>query len=54
MARGFGGQRLMVFPQEDVIVVFTGWEILKDPAADRELVNRILPAVRRQSCTTTQ
>ena len=54
MARGFGGQRLMVFPEEDVIVVFTGWEILKDPAADRELVNRILPAVRTQSCTATQ
>jgi CubicO group peptidase (beta-lactamase class C family) len=54
MARGFGGQRLMVFPEEDVIVVFTGWEILKDPPADRELVNRILPAVRTQSCTATQ
>jgi CubicO group peptidase (beta-lactamase class C family) len=54
MARGFGGQRLMVFPEEDAIVVFTGWEILKDPAADRELVNRILPAVRTHSCTATQ
>jgi CubicO group peptidase (beta-lactamase class C family) len=54
MARGFGGQRLMVFPEEDVIAVFTGWEILKDPAADRELVDRILPAVRTQSCTATQ
>ncbi len=54
MARGFGGQRLMVFPEEDMIVVFTGWEILKDPAGDRELVNRILPAVRTQSCTATQ
>ena len=50
MARGFGGQRLMVFPEEDMIVVFTGWEILKDPAGDRELVNRILPAVRTQTC----
>ena len=54
MARGFGGQRLMVFPEEDLIVVFTGWEILKDPAGDRELVNRILPAVRRQSCRAMQ
>jgi CubicO group peptidase (beta-lactamase class C family) len=51
MARGFGGQRLMVFPEEDLIAVFTGWEILKDPVGDRELVNRILPAVRTQSCT---
>jgi CubicO group peptidase (beta-lactamase class C family) len=50
MARGFGGQRLMVFPEEDLIAVFTGWEILKDPAGDRDLVNRILPAVRAQAC----
>jgi CubicO group peptidase (beta-lactamase class C family) len=50
MARGFGGQRLMVFPQEDMIVVFTGWDILNDPSRDRELVNRILPAVRAPSC----
>ena len=52
MARGFGGQRLMVFPDENLIAVFTGWDILKDPPVDRELVNRILPAVRPQSCTT--
>jgi CubicO group peptidase (beta-lactamase class C family) len=50
MARGFGGQRLMVFPEEEMIVVFTGWDILNDPSRDRELVNRILPTVRRQSC----
>jgi CubicO group peptidase (beta-lactamase class C family) len=53
MARGFGGQRLMVFPEEELIAVFTGWEILKDPAGDRDLVNRILPAVLAQSCATT-
>jgi hypothetical protein len=29
MARGLGGQRLMV-PDDDLIVVFTGWELLKD------------------------
>ena len=50
MARGFGGQRLMVFPQEKMIAVFTGWEILKEEASDRALVNRILPAVQA-SCT---
>jgi len=49
MARGFGGQRLMVFPEEQMIAVFTGWEILKDEAKDRDLVNRLLPAVR-SSC----
>ncbi|HXJ88602.1 MAG TPA: serine hydrolase [Candidatus Binatia bacterium] len=46
MARGFGGQRLMVFPEDQLIAVFTGWDILKDEATDRDLVNRILPAVR--------
>lgn len=50
MARGFGGQRLMVFPEEELITVFTGWEILKDPAGNRELVNRILPGVRERRC----
>ena len=52
MARGFGGQRLMVLPEEEMIVVFTGWDILNDPSRDRELVNRLLPAVRPQSCST--
>jgi len=50
MARGFGGQRLMVFPEEEMIAVFTGWEIFKDEAPDRDLVNRILPAVREKTC----
>ncbi len=35
MCLGFGGQHLMVFPQEKLIVVFTGWEILKDPASSK-------------------
>jgi len=53
MARGFGGQRLMVFPEKNLIAVFTGWEILKDPAGDGELVKRILPAVRTANCSGT-
>lgn len=51
MARGFGGQRLMVFPEEKLIAVFTGWEVLKNEAAVQDLVDRILPAVRTQACT---
>lgn len=54
MARGFGGQRLMVFPEEDMIAVFTGWEILKDEAKDRDLMNRILPSVRAQACPASR
>jgi CubicO group peptidase (beta-lactamase class C family) len=50
MARGFGGQRLMVFPEEELIVVFTGWNILGKPVANREFVSRILPAVQTQAC----
>lgn len=50
MARGFGGQRLMVFPEKDLIAVFTGWTILGDPAPDQEFLRRLLPAVQNQSC----
>ena len=47
---GFGGQRLMVFPSEQLIATFTGWDILKDPAFDSELADRLLPAVRGAAC----
>ena len=47
---GFGGQRLMVFPSEQLIATFTGWDILKDPEVDSELANRLLPAVRSAAC----
>jgi hypothetical protein len=40
----------MVFPEEKLIVVFTGWEILKDPAPTKDLVNRLLPAVKQSGC----
>jgi CubicO group peptidase (beta-lactamase class C family) len=50
MAQGFGGQRLMVFPEEELVAVFTGWEILKDEGASSALVDRILPAVRASRC----
>src|SRR5215468_1811137 len=47
---GIGGQRLMVFPSEQLIATFTGWHILKDPEVDAELANRLLPAVRSTAC----
>jgi CubicO group peptidase (beta-lactamase class C family) len=53
-AAGLGGQRLMVFPEEDLIVVFTAWGIPKNFESDHELVNRILPAVRPNACSTAQ
>jgi len=36
MARGFGQQHLMVFPQEKLIAVFTGWRILGNEADSSE------------------
>ncbi len=51
MAMGLGGQLLMVFPEENLIAVLTGWEILKDDdSGDPEIVNQLLLAVRSQSC----
>lgn len=50
MGRGFGGQRLVVFPQEKLIATFTGWEILKDAAASKDLVDRLLAAVKQTGC----
>jgi CubicO group peptidase (beta-lactamase class C family) len=54
LALGFGGQRLMVFPDQDLIAVFTGWEILKDSADNKDLIDRLLPAVRQPTCPTTR
>jgi CubicO group peptidase (beta-lactamase class C family) len=50
MGRGFGGQRLEVFPEENLIVTFTGWEILDDPPANHDFVNRVLLAVTNPKC----
>jgi len=50
MAIGFGGQRLMVFPDEQLIATFTGWDILKDPAVDAELAERVLAATHAMQC----
>src|ERR1022692_4075648 len=53
MARGFGGQRLMVFPEEDLIVTFTGGEIVRDAAPTGDLLNRLLPAISGAKCRDT-
>ena len=53
MARGFGGQRMMVFPEEGMIVTFTGWDILGEPPADKELFARLLPALNSKTCGGT-
>jgi len=53
MAIGFGGQRLMVFPKEQLIATFTGWDILQEAALAGELANRLLPAVIGAQCRDT-
>jgi len=50
LALGFGGQRLMVFPEEQLIVVLTGWDILGNLPSEREILARILPAVQSKTC----
>ncbi len=50
MARGFGGQELMVFPEEGLIGVFTGWDILGTTDPEHEFVSRVLSTVRAKSC----
>ncbi len=52
-ALGFGGQRLLVLPEDQLILVFTGWNVLGDPANNRELIDRITPGVHPHSCAAT-
>jgi CubicO group peptidase (beta-lactamase class C family) len=47
-ALGYGGQRLIVVPEQDLIAVFTGWNIYGRPALDPELaLQRVLGALKR-------
>lgn len=49
MANGLGGQYLIVIPQQDLIAVFTGWNIngisSKKPPEINSLLERVLAAV---------
>lgn len=45
-ALGYGGQRLLVLPEYDLVAVFTGWNIYETPALDVNYVlERLLQAV---------
>jgi CubicO group peptidase (beta-lactamase class C family) len=48
--RGFGGQGLLVFPEERLLVVVTGWEILKDEMPEKTVVDHVLAALRSRGC----
>jgi hypothetical protein len=48
--RGFGGQQLMVFPEEKLLVVVTGWQIIDDEMSGKTLVDHVLRAVKSRTC----
>ena len=49
-AIGYGGQRLFVVPELDLIAVFTGWNIHEIPALDpRFALDSVLEAVSGRS-----
>jgi CubicO group peptidase (beta-lactamase class C family) len=47
---GFGGQVLEVFPQEDLIVTFTAWDILPTSTGTEPPASDFLPLVKTKSC----
>jgi hypothetical protein len=49
-ARGMGGQRLLVFPEDHLIVVSTAWHILNEASIEFDVVRRLLPGIRPHQC----
>ncbi|HME38879.1 MAG TPA: serine hydrolase [Steroidobacteraceae bacterium] len=49
-ARGMGGQRLVVFPDENLIVASTAWHILNEASIEFDVVRRLLPGVHPHAC----
>ncbi|NIM95834.1 MAG: serine hydrolase [Anaerolineales bacterium] len=45
-AAGWGGQRIMVFPSLDMVVVFTGGNYVEEEPVDEIIIRHILPAVQ--------
>ena len=50
VARGMGGQRLIIFPGEHLIVVSTAWHILQEASIEFDVVRRLLPGVHAYEC----
>ncbi len=53
MARGFGGQHLEVFPQEDLIVTLTAWDFLPTSTGTDPTPSVFLALVKTKTCTDT-
>jgi len=50
MARGFGGQHLEVFPQEDLIVTLTAWDFLPSSTGTDPTPSVFLALVKTKTC----
>jgi hypothetical protein len=51
MARGFGGNDLMVFPKESLIVTVTMWDILPTSTGRELAPSDFLPLVKTKTCS---
>src|SRR5580692_9987259 len=51
MARGFGAEDLMVFPNEGLIVTVTMWDILPTSTGKELTPSDFLPALKTRTCT---
>jgi CubicO group peptidase (beta-lactamase class C family) len=49
-ARGFGGQELLIFPEDDLIVVTTAWDILAETPIFKPILAQIRAAVTGHRC----
>jgi hypothetical protein len=52
LARGMGGQRLIVFPEDQLIVVSTAWHILNEASIEFDVLQRLLPGVHSHECVS--
>ena len=50
MGRGIGGQNLQVFPEEDLIVTFTAWDILPSSTGKEPHPSDFLTLVKTKTC----
>src|SRR5208283_1046683 len=53
MARGFGAEDLMVFPNEGLIVTVMAWDILPTSTGKEPTPSDFLPAVKAMTCAAS-
>lgn len=50
VARGFGGQELLLFPKDDLIVVTTAWDILTETPIFKPILAKVRAALTPHAC----